>query len=504
MTGFPGPGLSAYASLCPDPGTPHAMSAGEPVSTQRRRERRGRRPRPGAGAPGRETAGRSRRCSRSPRRPRRALRPRAGAAASRRDLLRRADRRPDRPRGAVDPARAARRPRARERKRPESRRGGQQRRRDARPPPDRHPDEPLRDRVAGRRRPGAADPRGPDRPRLRRPAHVVLGELAPKTVAIQKAEAISLLAARPIIFFYKIMYPFIWLLNGSALSLVRMFGLKPATESEEAHSEEELRIILSESYESGKINQTEYGYVNRIFAFDDLLAREIMVPRTDMVCLYLDKPLEENLKIIQRERYTRFPVVKENKDNVLGMINTKQLFLKYDDHKDIRLEDALQPVLTVTEAIPVKKLLKQMQQGRSHMAILLDEYGGTSGLITIEDEILEEIVGDIRDEFDTEERVEIEKISDNHIVVDGKVPIFRINELLGTDIENEGMDSIGGWLYGQNSELKPGQRWTYEDLTFIVREKERHRIRKIEIIREPKVETDDEDQDLDEEREDDI
>jgi CBS domain containing-hemolysin-like protein len=333
--------------------------------------------------------------------------------------------------------------------------------------------------------------------------HVVLGELAPKTVAIQKAEAISLLAARPIIFFYKIMYPFIWLLNGSALSLVRMFGLKPATESEEAHSEEELRIILSESYESGKINQTEYGYVNRIFAFDDLLAREIMVPRTDMVCLYLDKPLEENLKIIKRERYTRFPVVKENKDNVLGMINTKQLFLKYDDHKDIRLEDLIQPVLTVTEAIPVKKLLKQMQQGRSHMAILLDEYGGTSGLITIED-ILEEIVGDIRDEFDTEERVEIEKISDNHIVVDGKVPIFRINELLGTDIENEGMDSIGGWLYGQNSELKPGQRWTYEDLTFIVREKERHRIRKIEIIREPKVETDDEDQDLDEEREDDI
>lgn len=333
--------------------------------------------------------------------------------------------------------------------------------------------------------------------------HVVLGELAPKTVAIQKAEAISLLAARPIIFFYKIMYPFIWLLNGSALSLVRMFGLKPATESEEAHSEEELRIILSESYESGKINQTEYGYVNRIFAFDDLLAREIMVPRTDMVCLYLDKPLEENLKIIKRERYTRFPVVKENKDNVLGMINTKQLFLKYDDHKDIRLEDLIQPVLTVTEAIPIKKLLKQMQQGRSHMAILLDEYGGTSGLITIED-ILEEIVGDIRDEFDTEERVEIEKISDNHIVVDGKVPIFRINELLGTDIENEGMDSIGGWLYGQNSELKPGQRWTYEDLTFIVREKERHRIRKIEIIREPKVETDDEDQDLDEEREDDI
>lgn len=322
--------------------------------------------------------------------------------------------------------------------------------------------------------------------------HVVLGELAPKTVAIQKAEAISLLAARPIIFFYRLMYPFIWLLNGSALSLVRMFGIKPATESEEAHSEEELRIILSESYESGKINQTEYGYVNRIFAFDDLLAREIMVPRTDMVCLYLDKSLEENLQIIKSERFTRFPVVKDNKDNVLGMINTKQIFLQYDDRKDIKLSELVQPVLTVTEAIPVKKLLRKMQEGRTHIAILLDEYGGTSGMITIED-ILEEIVGDIRDEFDTEEK-EIEHLGDDHIVVDGIVPLFRINELLETDIESEGMDSIGGWLYGQNSELKPGQEWNYQDLTFIVREKERHRIRKIEIIRHRSEETDGEDE----------
>src|SRR5690606_31855291 len=114
-----------------------------------------------------------------------------------------------------------------------------------------------------------------------------------------------------------------------ALGLVRIFGINPATESEEAHSEEEIRIILSECYESGKINKTEYVYVNRIFAFDDLLAREIMVPRTDMICLYLDKTLEENLNIIKKEQYTRFPVVRDNKDNVLGMVNTKQLFLHY-------------------------------------------------------------------------------------------------------------------------------------------------------------------------------
>lgn len=320
--------------------------------------------------------------------------------------------------------------------------------------------------------------------------HVVLGELAPKTVAIQKAEAISLATARPIIFFYKVMYPFIWLLNGSALALVRMFGIKPATESEEAHSEEELRIILSESYESGKINKTEYGYVNRIFAFDDLLAREIMVPRTDMVCLYLDKTLEENLQIIKKERYTRFPVVQDNKDNVVGMINTKQLFLLYDDRKNIDLNELVHPVLTVTEAIPIKTLLKKMQQGQTHIAILLDEYGGTSGMITIED-ILEEIVGDIRDEFDTEEKADIEKLSDQHLIVDGKVPLSRINDLLGTEIESEGMDSIGGWLYGHNSELKVGQEWSYQALTFKVLEKEKHRIRKIEIMKQE--EPDDED-----------
>lgn len=315
--------------------------------------------------------------------------------------------------------------------------------------------------------------------------HVVLGELAPKTVAIQKAETIALLTARPIIFFYKLMYPFIWLLNGSALGLLRMFSIKSAKEHENAHTEEELRIILSESYESGKINKTEYGYVNRIFAFDELLAREIMVPRTDMVCLYLNKSREDNLRIIKQEQYTRFPVVQDNKDQVVGVINTKELFLRYDGTIDhIQLTDLIHPVLTVANAIPVKNLLRKMQQERTHIAILVDEYGGTSGMITIED-ILEEIVGDIRDEFDTEEKQDLEVLGEHHLIVDGKVPLSRINDLLGTQVESEGLDSIGGWLYSHNTELKKGSEWRYDNLTFIIREKERHRIRKIEIIKDP-------------------
>lgn len=312
--------------------------------------------------------------------------------------------------------------------------------------------------------------------------HVVLGELAPKTVAIQKAERIALMTARPIIFFYKIMYPFIWLLNGSAGQLIRWFGMKPANEHEEAHSEEELRIILTESYESGKINKAEYSYVNRIFTFDNLLAREIMVPRTDMACLYLDQPMEENLRIIKEEQYTRFPVVKDNKDNVVGILNTKQFFLRHSDHPNISLSELLHPVLTISESMPIKTLLLKMQRERAHMAILVDEYGGTSGMITIED-ILEEIVGEIRDEFDAEERQELEKVSDRHLIVDGKVSITHINDLLQTDIESDGLDTIGGWLYNQNSELKSGSEWRYKNLTFLIKEKEKHRIRKIEIIK---------------------
>ncbi|WP_028562565.1 hemolysin family protein [Paenibacillus pinihumi] len=313
--------------------------------------------------------------------------------------------------------------------------------------------------------------------------HVVLGELAPKTLAIQKAEQISVLCAPLIIVFHKIMYPFIWMLNGSANKLIRLFGMKPASEHEEAHSEEEIRIILSESYQSGKINKTEFGYVNRIFNFDELLAREIMIPRTDMMCLYANKSLEENITIIKREQYTRFPVAMENKDNIVGMINTKQFFLSYDNQKDFDLKKLLRPVLTVSEVMPVKLLLKRMQQENVHIALLMDEYGGTSGMITIED-ILEEIVGEIRDEFDQDEKREIEQLDENHYLVEGVALIDEINELLDINLEHEDVDSIGGWIYAQQPDLEKNVEWHFENLTFIVRERDKRRIRKIEIIKQ--------------------
>lgn len=311
--------------------------------------------------------------------------------------------------------------------------------------------------------------------------HVVIGELAPKTLAIQKAEMITFFVAKPIILFYKVMYPFIWVLNGSANKLVKLFGLKPAKEHEEAHTEEEIQIILNDSLQSGKINNTEYGYVSRIFAFDEMLAKEIMVPRTDMVCLYTNHSLQENMEVILKEQYTRFPVATDSKDNIVGTINTKQLFLKLQDNAQLDVKQIMQPVMTVSEVMPVKTLLKRMQQERVHIALLVDEYGGTSGLITIED-ILEEIVGEIRDEFDADERKEIEKLDDNCFLLDGKVSLSELSDLTGIDFEQEEVDTIGGWLYSQIHDPKVGKQIVRDNVKFIIREAGKHRIKKIEMI----------------------
>lgn len=316
--------------------------------------------------------------------------------------------------------------------------------------------------------------------------HVVVGELAPKTMAIRKSEEIALLTARPLILFTKIMRPFIWALNGSANQLVRLVGIKPASEHEDAHSEEELQIIINESFESGKINQNEYGYVNRVFAFDNLLAKEIMVPRTDMVCLYTDKTRQENLDIIKEQQYTRFPVVEGSKDNIIGVINTKQFFLSYDNNPNLELASLLQPAMTVSEVTPVNELLRRMQAEGTHISILIDEYGGTAGLVTLED-ILEELVGEIRDEFDKEEEDPLVQLNDLHVVALGTVTVNQINEVLLTDLSTEEVDTIGGWLYGMNPAMDVGETLEHEDLTFKLLEKEPHRFRKLEIMKQVSV-----------------
>ncbi|MBT2725206.1 MULTISPECIES: hemolysin family protein [unclassified Bacillus (in: firmicutes)] len=320
--------------------------------------------------------------------------------------------------------------------------------------------------------------------------HVVVGELAPKTFAIQKAEEVTLIFARPMILFYKIMYPFIKALNGSARFIVGIFGLKPASEHEVAHSEEELQLIISESYKSGEINQSEYKYVNNIFEFDDRNANEIMVPRTEIIAFDISQSLNECLQIVTEENYTRYPVIDGEKDNIVGMVNMKEVFTEYIKGKNVEtsIQEYVRPVIQVIESIPIHDLLLKMQKDRVHMAILMDEYGGTAGLVTVED-ILEEIVGEIRDEFDADEVPEINKISENKTIVEGKVLIDEINDLFGLDLDDSDMDTIGGWILSEKMDVVEGDKVRYDDYEFKVLEIDGYHIKSLEILKIAKQES---------------
>ncbi|MDA7028088.1 hemolysin family protein [Bacillus sp. CLL-7-23] len=310
--------------------------------------------------------------------------------------------------------------------------------------------------------------------------HVVVGELAPKTIAIQKAEAVSLRVAKPLIIFYKVMYPFIKLLNGSARLLTRLFGFHSVKEHEVAISEEELRIMLSESYKKGEINLTEYKYVNKIFEFDNRLAREIMVPRTEIATIFSDQSIKEAIETVMNERYTRYPIIKDDKDHIIGIINSKDLFRAYFLEQSTDLSQLMRPVIRVIESIPIHQLLIRMQKERIHMAILVDEYGGTAGLVTVED-ILEEIVGEIRDEFDQDEMPHMIKKGENHYIIDGKALIDEVNDLLQIEIENDEVDTIAGWILTQRMELKKGDVFQTEGCEFKILDAEDHHIRFVEV-----------------------
>lgn len=315
--------------------------------------------------------------------------------------------------------------------------------------------------------------------------HVVIGELAPKTWAIQRSEQITLLISKPLILFYRIMYPFIWVLNGSARLISRMFGLNPNLEKENAHSEEELRIILSESFKSGEINQAEFKYVTNIFEFDDRIAKEIMVPRTEIVSIDINDSLETLKELIKTEKYTRYPITDGDKDHIIGFVNIKELLTGLVFGKELNtdtLRAYIRPIIRVIDTIPISKLLIKMQREQVHIAILMDEYGGTSGLVTVED-IVEEIVGEIRDEFDLDEIPLIRQVSDNHYILDAKVLVSEINELLSIDMNDDDVDTIGGWLLTEKFDARQGDVFYYGDYQFKILEMYDHHIKYIEVMK---------------------
>ncbi|WP_413367912.1 hemolysin family protein [Lysinibacillus sp. 3P01SB] len=319
--------------------------------------------------------------------------------------------------------------------------------------------------------------------------HVVVGELAPKTIAIQKAEAVTLAFSKPIQIFYKILYPFIWVLNGSARLLLKLFGMKPASEHELSHTEEELRLLLSESYKSGEINQNELNYVNNVFEFDDRIAREIMVPRTDIVGFELHASFEEVLTIVSEERYTRYPIFEGDRDNIIGFLNIKDFLTLGMKNRvsaeTFQLTHFVNPVIRTIETTPIHDLLQKMQRERIHIAILLDEYGGTSGLVTVED-ILEEIVGEIRDEFDDDEIPEVRKLADQHYLVDATILLTDVEKLLFVEFNADGIDTLGGWYFTMDIELDMNKEIYYQGYTFSISQKEGHHIQYIEVKKSDK------------------
>jgi CBS domain containing-hemolysin-like protein len=314
--------------------------------------------------------------------------------------------------------------------------------------------------------------------------NVVIGELAPKTIAIQKAEQVSLSIAKPLIWFHKVLFPFIWILNHSSSFIVKQLGFKDSEEN--AHSEEELRMILTDSYQNGEINSSEFNYVNKIFDFDDRIAKEIMVPRTEIISFDKEQTIQEFIQIAKQERYTRYPIIEEDKDHIIGLVNMKEVFADLVKQKNLDntpLTTYLRPIIRVMENTPIQDMLVKMQKERIHMAILMDEYGGTSGLVTVED-ILEEIVGEIRDEFDVDEVAPIRKLKDGHFIVDAKIRIEEVNNLLGIHLEHDEVDTIGGWLLTEEYEIQTGDVIEKESFLFKVVKMEDHSIKYIEITKQ--------------------
>ncbi len=215
--------------------------------------------------------------------------------------------------------------------------------------------------------------------------HIVLGELTPKTMAIQNVEKIMLSVALPMLVFHRVMYPFVWLLNHVANWVAHRMGFHTASEGDDAHTEEEIRLLMEESHRQGLIDDTEVDFVDNVFDFTDLNVREIMTPRTDMVCLYIEDTMDENLHIILEEQLTRYPICHEDKDHIVGFLHVKDLMRVMAEGRKPNLRRLARKALIVPESMDVSVLLKTMQKQRSQMAIVVDEYGGTAGMVTIED-----------------------------------------------------------------------------------------------------------------------
>jgi CBS domain containing-hemolysin-like protein len=311
--------------------------------------------------------------------------------------------------------------------------------------------------------------------------HVVIGEQAPKTVAIQRPERISLLVAYPLLFFYRLFALPIGFLNLAARLFLRLFRLRPTSERELAHSEEELRMILTASQQSGVLKDSELDLVQHVFDFADKHARDIMIPRVDMVYLSTTWPLERTMAVVNEHGFTRFPLCDGDADHVIGMVHVNDLLtLATREAPDLR--SISRELLMVPETKSIDQLLREFQYRKMHMAVVLDEYGGTAGLVTLED-VLEEIVGEIQDEFE-QPRPEVVELGTNRYMVDGKALLEDLRDRLKLSISPNGVDTLGGFVLEALGGIpSPGDQVEAGGYRILVREVEGQRIRKLELTR---------------------
>jgi CBS domain containing-hemolysin-like protein len=306
--------------------------------------------------------------------------------------------------------------------------------------------------------------------------HIVVGELVPKSLAIQKPVGTSLWVAHLLHFFYIATFPAIWVLNGIARKALRWMGIDSTGEFEAAHSPEELRLILANSEKAGILSEENREIIEGVFEFSRRTARQIMVPRTDVAVLSTLKTIEENLEIIRTTRHTRYPLCEGSLDQTVGLIHVKDLMLAQLRGPGRTLQELKRDVLFVPGNTTVEKLLSQFIEHRTHMAVVLDEYGGASGIVSLEN-ITEELFGQIQDEFDRE-RPEIEPLGNGRYRVRGDYLIEDLADRLKVDIGEPDEETVGGYVQARiGREVAPGDRASLGELKISVLDAERFRVR---------------------------
>ncbi|MHB8840576.1 MAG: hemolysin family protein [Candidatus Aquicultor sp.] len=317
---------------------------------------------------------------------------------------------------------------------------------------------------------------------------LVFGEIVPRTFGTRYAEYIALRTAPFLNALSKILNPVTSIFISSANVFVRLFGGKPIKELPVVTEEEMLGMISAGEEQGGVIEEEEKELIHSIFEFGDTIVREVMVPRMDMVAVSIDAPIEEVLSLVIREGHSRIPVYEETVDNVVGVIYAKDLLIHMSKGRiDIPLRQLMRPAYYVPESKKVDELLRELQKKRLHIAVVVDEYGGTAGLVTIED-LLEEIVGEIFDEYDLEETL-VEFIDERTIRMDARVNIDEANEMLNTNLSRDNVDTIGGFVYSLVGRIPTaGETVRFEDLTFKVEKVIGRRISKILVTREEATE----------------